>query len=180
MFQGALYALDSRQVWFQAAEQYHREVDGLVNGSASGAVRRSDLDDGHMKGVQEFVNFSPVYRCYHIFTVLGAGEKFQEYYRSSRAEQAKVAMRPANKSLTTMEGYRQYFDEVVGFFVVEEHIAHTAGGLLTQNDLETAWAEGVGKVLEKLRENTGVFTDAPTILRIKKLITLFAYTVKVS
>lgn len=161
-----------------------REVDGLVNGSASsGAVKhkkKSDLDDGLVTPAHDVVDFSPVYRCYHIFTVLGVGEKFQEYYQSSRAEQAKIALQPVINLLSSLEGYRQYFNEVVGFFVVEEHIAHTAGGLLSQNDLEASWTEALGRVIAVLRTSTGYCTEAPLILKIKRLIMLFAYTLKVS
>lgn len=141
---------------------------------------KSDLDDGLGKGAQDIVDFSPVYRCYHIFTVLGVGEKFQEYYQSSRAEQAKIALQPSVNLLASLDGYRQYFNEVTGFFVVEEHIAHTAGGLLSQNDLEASWAEAVERVTAVLRTSTGYCTDAPMILKIKTLITIFAYTLKVS
>ena len=168
----------------QANEQYLRETNALSNGSIVSVQRYNgttgDLDDNREQAAHELVDFSPVYRCYHIFTVLGVGAKFRAYYQSSRAEQAKIALQPGVNLLSSLEGYRQYFNEVAGFFVVEEHIAHTAGGLLSQNDLEASWAEAVERVTNVLRTSTGYCTEATAILRIKSLITLFAYTLKVS
>lgn len=43
---------------------------------------------------QDLINFAPVYRCLHIYTVLGAREQFETYYRQQRREQARLALQP--------------------------------------------------------------------------------------
>lgn len=41
-----------------------------------------------MPGAQDLVNFSSVYSCLHIYTVLKAQETFKHYYQRQRKEQA--------------------------------------------------------------------------------------------
>lgn len=43
---------------------------------------------------QDLVDFSPVYRCLHIHTVLDAKETYESYYRKQRKKQARLAMQP--------------------------------------------------------------------------------------
>ncbi|XP_022662836.1 exocyst complex component 6-like isoform X3 [Varroa jacobsoni] len=179
----------------QASEQYQIEAEGFThgainsvsNGPTSGVKLKkpssiSGPSDGENTAsvgtAQDLVDFSPVYRCYHIFGVLGNGERFRTYYRSSREEQAKLALQSAFNMHASLEGYRAFFNEVAGFFVVEEHVANTAGGLVSRTELETSWAEACHRVEAALRTSTGYCTEAPLMLRVKTLIMLFAYTLK--
>lgn len=43
---------------------------------------------------QEMIDFSPVYRCLHISTVLGSRTTFETYYRSQRTKQARLVLQP--------------------------------------------------------------------------------------
>ena len=43
---------------------------------------------------QDKVDFSPVYRCLHIYSVLGERDVFESYYRKQRAKQSKLAIQP--------------------------------------------------------------------------------------
>jgi hypothetical protein len=43
---------------------------------------------------QDLVDFSPVYRCLHIHTVLDAKETYENYYRKQRKKQARLALQP--------------------------------------------------------------------------------------
>jgi hypothetical protein len=36
------------------------------------------------------VDFSPVYRCLHIYTVLGERDEFEKYYRKQRRQQSNL------------------------------------------------------------------------------------------
>lgn len=38
------------------------------------------------------MDFSPVYRCMHIYTVLREGETFKAYYRQQRKQQARLVL----------------------------------------------------------------------------------------
>lgn len=181
---------------FQASKQYEIETEGLVNGLTTGMsngsggsstlnLKKLSLHEGDgavsNAAAQDLVDFSPLYRCYHIFGVLGNGERFRAEYRSNREEQAKLALQSAFiMHHASLEGYRAFFNEVTGFFVVEEHVANTAAGLVSKGELESSWAEACQRVEAALRTSTGYCTEAPLMLRIKTLIMLFAYTLKVN
>uniref|UniRef100_A0A8C8A4R8 Exocyst complex component n=1 Tax=Oryzias sinensis TaxID=183150 RepID=A0A8C8A4R8_9TELE len=63
-----------------------------------GAGDEEDADD-EILTAQDLVDFSPVYRCLHIYTVLGDRETFENYYRKQRKKQARLVLQPqANMS----------------------------------------------------------------------------------
>lgn len=43
---------------------------------------------------QDLMDFSPVYRCMHIYTVLREEETFKIYYRQQRKQQARLVLQP--------------------------------------------------------------------------------------
>ncbi|KAJ3585517.1 hypothetical protein NHX12_014236 [Muraenolepis orangiensis] len=59
----------------------------------------------------------------------GLRDVFENYYRKQRRKQARLALQPQSNMHETLEGYRCYFNQIVGFFVVEDHVLHTTRGL---------------------------------------------------
>ena len=53
-----------------------------------------DVEDG--LSAQDLVDFSPLYRCLHIFTVLGDKHTFENYYRKQRKEQSSLVLQPVS------------------------------------------------------------------------------------
>ncbi|KAK3881186.1 hypothetical protein Pcinc_011602 [Petrolisthes cinctipes] len=127
---------------------------------------------------QDLINFAPVYRCLHIYTVLGAREQFETYYRQQRREQARLALQPPTNMHENLEGYRQYLYGVVGFFVIEDHILNTGNGLVTRPYLDEVWEMASGKVVNNIRNHSSYCTDTFLMLNIKNLIMLFAHTLQ--
>ncbi|PKU42091.1 exocyst complex component 6 isoform x2 [Limosa lapponica baueri] len=79
--------------------------------------RTFEEDDEHEEEIltaQDLVDFSPVYRCLHIYSVLGDGEIFENYYRKQRRKQARLVLQPQSSMHETVEGYRRYFSQIVG------------------------------------------------------------------
>ena len=58
---------------------------------------------------QDLVDFSPVYRCLHIYTVLGERDAFEKYYRKQRRQQSNLTLQPPANMHESIEGYRAYF-----------------------------------------------------------------------
>uniref|UniRef100_A0A8C3II59 Exocyst complex component n=1 Tax=Chrysemys picta bellii TaxID=8478 RepID=A0A8C3II59_CHRPI len=59
--------------------------------------RTLEEEDEHEEEVltaHDLVDFSPVYRCLHIYSVLGDGETFENYYRKQRRKQARLVLQP--------------------------------------------------------------------------------------
>ncbi|XP_030058871.1 exocyst complex component 6 isoform X2 [Microcaecilia unicolor] len=127
---------------------------------------------------QDLVDFSPVYRCLHIYSVLGDKETFENYYRKQRRKQARLVLQPQSNMHETVEGYRKYFSQIVGFFVVEDHILHVTQGLVTRAFTDELWNMALAKIIAVLRTHSSYCTDPDLVLELKNLIVVFADTVQ--
>eukprot|EP00117_Sycon_ciliatum_P046873 scpid40633/ scgid33527/ Exocyst complex component 6B; Exocyst complex component Sec15B; SEC15-like protein 2 len=132
-----------------------------------------DLD----KSVQDMVDFSPIYRCLHIFTVLGERETFEAYYHRQRWHQARLVLEfPGNQ--VSMALYRSYFYQVAGFFVVEDTVHSTTQGLITKKTVNELWELAVSKIASALRTHTSLFNEVQMIRSIKELVVHFCCTLQ--
>lgn len=66
----------------------------FLSGETYEAQSEAQSDEEEELCAQDLINFAPVYRCLHIYTVLGAREQFETYYRQQRREQARLALQP--------------------------------------------------------------------------------------
>ncbi|KAL7975889.1 hypothetical protein Chor_011804, partial [Crotalus horridus] len=168
-------------------------------------------------GAQDLVDFSPVYRCFHIYSVLafhrspehsgsweglslslpswgsipaspsvvvveveyrGARETFESYYRKQRRKQARLVLQPPSNMHETLSGYRKYFHQIVGFFVIEDHILHTSQGLVDRAYIDELWDMALSKTIAALRTHSSYCSDPDLVLDLKNLIVLFADTLQ--
>ncbi|KAM6895121.1 exocyst complex component 6B isoform 3-T3 [Lycodopsis pacificus] len=129
-------------------------------------------------GAQDLVDFSPVYRCLHIYTVLGLRDVFENYYRKQRRKQARLVLQPHSNMHETLEGYRRYFNQIVGFFVVEDHVLHTTQGLVNRAYVEELWELALSKLIAALRTHSSYCDNPDLVLDLKNLIVLFADTLQ--
>ncbi|XP_063231867.1 exocyst complex component 6B isoform X2 [Bacillus rossius redtenbacheri] len=127
---------------------------------------------------QDLIDFSPVYRCLHIYTVLGSRETFETYYRKQRKKQARLVLQPPTNMHETIAGYRAYIHGIVGFFVVEDHVLNTGNGLVNRTYLDEVWSMALSKIVNALRTHSAYCTDATLMLKIKNLIMLFNTTLR--
>ncbi|KAK1890213.1 Exocyst complex component 6B, partial [Dissostichus eleginoides] len=121
-------------------------------------------------GAQDLVDFSPVYRCLHIYTVLGLRDVFENYYRKQRRKQARLVLQPHSNMHETLEGYTRYFNQIVGFFVVEDHILHTTQGLVNRAYVEELWELALSKLIAALRTHSSYCDNPNLVLDLKNLI----------
>ncbi|XP_070608495.1 exocyst complex component 6 isoform X3 [Erythrolamprus reginae] len=126
----------------------------------------------------DLVDFSPVYRCLHIYSVLGDAETFENYYRKQRRKQARLVLQPQSNMHETVEDYRRYFSQIVGFFVVEDHILHATQGLITRAYTDELWNMALSKIVAVLRTHSSYCTDPDLVLELKNLIVVFADTLQ--
>uniref|UniRef100_A0A8C5EVT4 Exocyst complex component n=1 Tax=Gouania willdenowi TaxID=441366 RepID=A0A8C5EVT4_GOUWI len=137
-----------------------------------------ETDDEVMNPPQDLVDFSPVYRCLHIYAVLGDRETFENYYRKQRKKQARLVLQPQASMHETVEGYRRYFNQIVGFFVVEDHILHATQGLVTRAFTSELWNMALSKIIAVLRTHSSYCDDPDLVLELKNLIVIFADTLQ--
>ncbi|XP_045448551.1 exocyst complex component 6 [Melitaea cinxia] len=127
----------------------------------------------------ELVDFSPLHRCLHIHTVLGAKNDFVQYYRAQRKQQARLVLIPSSGNLhDSIQSMKSYLNAVLGFFILEEHLLTTGAGLVSKDWLLDTWSMSVTKVVSILRTNTSLITDPTLMLSIKRQIVLFINALK--
>ncbi|XP_030195664.1 exocyst complex component 6 isoform X4 [Gadus morhua] len=165
-----------------SAGPYSRPLFTL-NGRGREALNGQALDDmveeeEEVLTAQDLVDFSPVYRCLHIYTILGDRETFENYYRKQRKKQARLVLQPQASMHETVEGYRRYFNQIVGFFVVEDHILHATQGLVTRAFTEELWNMALSKIIAVLRTHSSYCDDPDLVLELKNLIVIFADTLQ--
>uniref|UniRef100_A0A3Q2CNG6 Exocyst complex component n=1 Tax=Cyprinodon variegatus TaxID=28743 RepID=A0A3Q2CNG6_CYPVA len=151
----------------------------LSNGLWSNDDTGDDEDaDEEILTAQDLVDFSPVYRCLHIYSVLGDRETFENYYRKQRKKQARLVLQPQANMHETVEGYRRYFNQIVGFFVVEDHILHATRGLVTRAFTDELWNMALSKIIAVLRTHSSYCEDPDLVLELKNLIVICADTLQ--
>uniref|UniRef100_A0A8B9JVT3 Exocyst complex component n=1 Tax=Astyanax mexicanus TaxID=7994 RepID=A0A8B9JVT3_ASTMX len=154
----------THQQWTGSGKRLRREVGSGTMVERSGGSPNSEQDSGildvedeeddEVPGAHDLVDFSPVYRCLHIYTVLGSRDTFESYYRKQRRKQARLVLQPHSNMHETLEGYRRYFNQIVGFFVVEDHILHTTQGLVNRAYVEELWEVALSKTIAALRTHS--------------------------
>lgn len=127
---------------------------------------------------QDLIDFSPIYRCLHIYTVLNDKEYFGKDYRKQRREQARLILQGPNAMHDNLDAYKNYIFSIVGFFVVEDHVLHTGGDIVTRSYLDDLWANSLQRAVNVLSMNSSSCTDPNILLRIKNLIMLSITTLK--
>lgn len=144
--------------------------DGIDDSTVVPQYSEDDLS------AQEMIDFSPIYRCLHISTVLGSRSTFETYYRAERTEQARLVLQPPKNMHESEASYRVYIYAVLGFFILEDHVLNTGDGLITRAFLDEMWTMALSKIVTALQTHSAYCTDATLILRIKDLIMLFCTT----
>eukprot|EP00079_Xenopus_tropicalis_P016647 XP_004915790.1 PREDICTED: exocyst complex component 6B isoform X4 [Xenopus tropicalis] len=167
------------------AKRHRKCPSPEVNGTSPMSEQDSgilDVEDEEEEeeapGTQDLVDFSPVYRCLHIYTVLGSRETFENYYRKQRRKQARLVLQPPSNMHETLDGYRKYFHQIVGFFVVEDHILHTTLGLVNRAYIDELWELALSKTMAALRTHSSYCSDPNLVLDLKNLIVHFADTLQ--
>ncbi|TDG42182.1 hypothetical protein AWZ03_011410 [Drosophila navojoa] len=135
-------------------------------------------DDGGNVSAQNLIDFSPIYRCLHIYMVLGQREYFEKDYRQQRRDQSKLVLQPPPNMHDNLEAYKTYICAIVGFFVVEDHVKNTAGDVVTSSYLEELWSTSLTKFVNEISMSSSSCTDPNILLRIKNLIMLSINTFK--
>lgn len=162
-----------------SAEQLVNEAEIIGKKKKKKFEKNISINEGEEElSAQDLMDFSPVYRCMHIYSVLKEADTFKAYYQQQRSQQARLVLQPPINMHENITGYQSYLHGIVGFFVVEDHILNTGNGLATRAYLEELWSMALSKIISALRTHSAYCTDATLILKIKNLIMLFNTTLR--
>ncbi|KAL1294626.1 hypothetical protein HN51_055400 [Arachis hypogaea] len=164
-----------RQRDMEMLEQQRRAEEQNVSGVGDLAYTL-DVED-----IEEDSNFkfdlSPLYRAYHIHDHLGIRERFREYYYTNRLLQLNSDLE-LSMAQPFVESYQTYFAQIAGFFIVEDRVLRTTGGLLTADQVDTMWETAVTKMTSVLEEKFSLMDSATHLLLVKDYVVLFGSTLR--
>lgn len=116
-------------------------------GDFSFTLEVEDIDED---SVLKF-DLTPLYRAYHIHTCLGIPSQFREYYYRNRLLQLTSDLQISSVQ-PFVESYQTFLAQIAGYFIVEDRVLRTAGGLLLPDQLQTMWETAVAKITSVLEE----------------------------
>lgn len=122
-------------------------------------------------------DLTPLYRAYHIHGCLGIQEEFREYYYKNRLLQLSSDLQ-ISSSQHFLESYQAFLAQVAGYFIVEDRVLRTAGGLLLADQVETMWETAVSKIATLLEEQFSHMDSASHLLLVKDYVTLLGATLR--
>ncbi|KAH9417821.1 Exocyst complex component 6 [Dermatophagoides pteronyssinus] len=132
----------------------------------------SDNEDDYMMIQEELsatdlVDFSPVYRCLHIFGCLGARGQFESYYRQQRKQQARLILQSFSIPPSSLASITNVFNH---------HLLNTSNGLVTKEYLEENWNDIIKSLIESIHFQATLCQDSEQMLYMKNMLMLFCET----
>ncbi|CAM6099971.1 unnamed protein product [Calypogeia fissa] len=132
----------------------------------------TDEDDAALQ-----FDLTPVYRAFHINSCLGLDDQFKEYYFKNRQLQLSSDLQ-LTSSQTFLESHRTYFAQVAGFFIVEDRVLRSAGGLMTSAKVEDLWETAISRMNIVMEDQFSRMRTANHLLLVKDYVTLLGSTLR--
>ncbi|KAK7389316.1 hypothetical protein VNO78_24205 [Psophocarpus tetragonolobus] len=122
-------------------------------------------------------DLTPLYRACHIHTCLGIPEQFHEYYYKNRLLQLNSDLE-ISSSQPFVESYQTFLAQIAGYFIVEDKVLRTAGGLLVADQVEIMWETALTKIISMLEVQFSHMKSATHLLLVKDYVTLLGCTLR--
>lgn len=149
-----------------------QEEDDDENGLSNGV--ESDSNGG--AGLLGF-DLTPLYRAYHIHQTLGLEDRFKQYYFENRKLQLTSDFQVSSMT-PFLESHQTFFAQIAGFFIVEDRILRTGGGLISKIEVENLWDAAVSKMCSVLEDQFSRMQTANHLLLIKDYVSLLGVTLR--
>ncbi|EYU42226.1 hypothetical protein ABFS82_O001300 [Erythranthe guttata] len=158
--------LSLRDCVYALEEEDDDEIDGVVDGS----------NGGNGNGISGF-DLTPLYRAYHIHQTLGLQDRFKQYYFENRKLQLTSDFQVSSMT-PFLESHQTFFAQIAGFFIVEDRVLRTGGGLISKIEVENLWDTAVSKMCSVLEDQFSRMQTANHLLLIKDYVSLLGVTLR--
>ncbi|XP_062143549.1 exocyst complex component SEC15B [Alnus glutinosa] len=135
-----------------------------------------DEEDDHGDSTSGF-DLTPLYRGYHIHQTLGLEDRFKKYYFENRKLQLTSDFQVSSMT-PFLESHQTFFAQIAGFFIVEDRILRTGGGLISKMEVENLWETAVSKMCSVLEDQFSRMQTANHLLLIKDYVSLLGVTLR--
>ncbi|KAL0916344.1 hypothetical protein M5K25_013847 [Dendrobium thyrsiflorum] len=140
------------------------------------SLDEEDDADDPLSGVGAF-ELTPLYRAYHIYQTLGLTDRFRQYYFENRKLQLTSDFQVSSMT-PFLESHQTFFAQIAGFFIVEERVLRTGGGLVTRMEVDALWETAVAKMVSVLEDQFSRMQTASHLLLIKDYVSLLSVTLR--
>ncbi|KAK9282228.1 hypothetical protein L1049_005142 [Liquidambar formosana] len=156
------------------ALEEEEDEDGLGGGGIG-----NEGKDGYSNGGTDMLGFdlTPLYRAYHINQTLGLEDRFKQYYFENRKLQLTSDFQVSSMT-PFLESHQTFFAQIAGFFIVEDRILRTGGGLISKMEVENLWETAVSKMCAVLEDQFSRMQTANHLLLIKDYVSLLGVTLR--
>ncbi|KAF5202588.1 Exocyst complex component sec15b [Thalictrum thalictroides] len=138
-----------------------------------------DGNEKYINGGSGLLRFdlTPLYRAYHIHQTLGLEDRFKKYYFENRKLQLTSDFQVSSMT-PFLESHQTFFAQIAGFFIVEDRILRTGGGLISKLEVENLWETAVNKMCSVLEDQFSRMQTASHLLLIKDYVSLLGVTLR--
>lgn len=154
---------------------YSLDADADADDIAAAAAQSSASDDDG--AAAQWFDLTPLYRAFHIHQTLGLEERFKKYYLENRKLQLTSDFQVTSVA-PFLESHQQFFAQVAGFFIVEDRILRTGGGLISRPGVDALWEAAVAKMVSVLEDQFSRMQTANHLLLIKDYVSLLGVTLR--
>lgn len=139
----------------------------------------ADNREGYTNGGAGVLGFdlTPLYRAYHIHQTLGLDDRFRQYYFENRKLQLTSDFQVSSMT-PFLESHQTFFAQIAGFFIVEDRVLRTGGGLISKIEVENLWDTAVSKMCSVLEDQFSRMQTANHLLLIKDYVSLLGVTLR--
>ncbi|KAJ9180872.1 hypothetical protein P3X46_009065 [Hevea brasiliensis] len=169
------HAASARQRDEEMLEHQRKSEEQNVSGLGD-FVYTLDVEELDEDSVLKF-DLTPFFRAYHIHSSLGIHEQFREYYYRNRLLQLNSDLQ-ISSSQPFLESYQSFFAQIAGYFILEDRLLRTGGGVLLADQVETMWDTAVTKITSVLEEQFSRMDSATHLLLVKDYVTLLGATLR--
>ncbi|KAG1326237.1 exocyst complex component SEC15B-like [Cocos nucifera] len=131
---------------------------------------------GAVDGILGF-DLTPLYRAHHIHQTLGLQDRFKKYYFENRKLQLTSDFQ-VSSMIPFLESHQTFFAQIAGFFIVEDRILRTGGGLISRSDVDALWETAIAKMVSVLEDQFSRMQTANHLLLIKDYVSLLGVTLR--
>ncbi|KAK2403513.1 exocyst complex component SEC15A [Trifolium repens] len=153
-----------------------RKVEDINASGLDDRVYTLDVEETDNDSAMQF-DLTPLYRACHIHSCMGILEQFHEYYYKNRLLQLNSDLE-ISSSQPFVESYQTLLAQIAGYFIVEDKVLRTAGGLLVEDQVETMWETALSKMTSMLDMQFSRMNSATNLLLIKDDVTLVGSTLR--
>ncbi|EIW61471.1 rsec15 [Trametes versicolor FP-101664 SS1] len=173
----ALDAMDMRTRRWRS----RRDKDPMLKtsrvGSAVEAITYEKTEYNVLDNEQLKVDFKPLYECIHIYTALDSLDEIRRSYQADRKAQSDLII-PEPLPIPSLASITQ---EIVGYFIVENHVLNTTGSFRSEREVEDLWDALISRLSNAVEDALRNEKDPDTYLKVKEallgsVMTLEAYS----